>query len=340
MKLPLLRLAGDAGEVVDTVGEAVMDAASGAAAGAVDAAAEAVSDLAPPGLFDALHEFFQTQLGGFAWRCITVAVIVMFAMVAAHIIDRGFRRAVRKLRETKNPNAAVLAFLRYAALAGVYFLAFSGVVAAVPALNSILTTLLTAGGVLAIVLGVAAQDALGSIASGMMILVFKPFVIGDVINAVSIGVTGTVEDITLRHTVLKTIENKRVIVPNNTMNGAVVENFDYGETQVCLMLDLSITYESDLEKALAILAEEVGNHPAYLDPRTPAQKAGGEPAVTVRVQELAESAVVVRALLWGADNGTAFNMKCDLFRSIKNRFGQEGIQFAYPHVHVVSGGEM
>ncbi len=297
--------------------------------------ATAAEEIVPPSLAGTLRDFFGTQLGGFVWRALIVAAIVMIAVVAARVVNRALTRVVDQMREKKNPNASAVSFLRYASLAGVYFIAFSGVVAAIPALNTILTTLLTAGGVLAIVAGVAAQEALGSIASGMMILFFKPFIIGDVLNVVSIGVTGTVEDITLRHTVLKTTENKRVIVPNSTMNGAVVENFDYGEKQVCLMLDVSITYESDLEKALSILAEEVGAHPAYLDPRTAEQKAQDAPLVTVRVQELAESAVVLRALLWGADNGAAFGMKCDLLRSLKNRFDREGIAFAYPHIHIV-----
>lgn len=300
-----------------------------------EALTEAAEEIVPSSIWETLGTFFNTQLGGFVWRALTVAAIVMITMVLVRVVNRTFSRAVNRLRETKNPNAAIFAFLRYAALAGIYFIAFSGVVAAVPALNAILTTLLTAGGVLAIVAGVAAQEALGSIASGMMILVFKPFAIGDVLQVVSIGVTGTVEDITLRHTVLKTVENKRVIVPNSTMNGAVIENFDYGEKRVCLMLDIGITYESDLEKALSVLEQEVGAHPDYLDPRTPEQKAQNAPRVTVRVQELADSAVILRALLWGADNGTAFGMKCDLLRSLKAHFDQEGISFAYPHIHIV-----
>lgn len=300
-----------------------------------EALADAAEEIVPPGILDTLGAFFGTQLGGFVWRALTVAAIVMIAMVLVRVVNRTFSRAVDRLRESKNPNASVMAFLRYAALAGVYCIAFSGVVAAVPALSAILTTLLTAGGVLAIVAGVAAQEALGSIASGMMILVFKPFTIGDVLNVVSLGVTGTVEDITLRHTVLKTVENKRVIVPNSTMNSSVVENFDYGEKNVCLMLDVSVTYESDVEKALSLLAEEVAAHPGYLDPRTAEQKAAGEPLVTVRVQELADSAVVLRALLWGADNGAAFGMRCDLLRAVKARFDREGIEFAYPHLQIV-----
>lgn len=310
----------DAGENLAEVGEAVAGAAA---------------EVLPPSLLDKVRDFFGAQLGGLVWRMMIVAVIIMIAIVAARVVNRSFVRAVDRMREKKNPNASVMAFLRYAALAGVYFIAFSGVVAAVPALNTILTTLLTAGGVLAIVAGVAAQEAIGSIASGMMILTFKPFIIGDVLRVPELDITGTVEDITLRHTVLRTFENKRLIIPNNTMNDTIVENFDYGEKRVCLMLDVKITYESDVEKALAVLAEEAGAHPDYLDPRTPEEKAADVPRVKVRVQELSESAVVLRALLWGADNGTAFGMKCDLMRTLKARFDQEGIQFAYTRLQVV-----
>lgn len=310
------------------VGGAIADAAA-------DAATDVAAEVVPVSVLDTLKAFFSTWLGGVVSRAILIAAILLIAMFAVRAINRLFKETIDRLKAAKNPNVAVFSFLRYVALSVVYFIAFSSVVSAIPVLDTLMTKLLAAGGVLALVLGVAAQEALGSIASGVMILFFKPFIIGDVLNVVSIGVTGTVEDITLRHTVLKTAENKRVIIPNSTMNGAVVENFDYGEKRVCLMLDVGVTYESDMERALAILADEVGKHPRYLDVRTAEQKAAGQPLVTVRVQELADSAVVLRALLWGTDNGTAFGMKCDLLRSVKNRFDAEGVEFAYPHVQIV-----
>lgn len=298
--------------------------------------ADAAEEFVPPTVMKELKDFFATSLGHIIGRVIIIAVILLAAIIAAKIINYLFSRAVNQLKDAKNPNAAVVAFLRYAALLVVDIIAFFCIVATIPALNSILTSLLTAGGALAIVAGIAAQDALGSIASGIMILIFKPFIIGDILNISSMGVTGTVEDITLRHTVVKTFESKRVIIPNNTMNEAVVENFDYVEKMVCLMLDIRITYESDLEKAMALLSEEVGKHPSYQDVRTPAQKTAGDPQVVVRVQELAESGVILRVWLWGADNGTAYCMKCDLNRAIKRRFDEEGISFAYPHMEIVS----
>lgn len=298
--------------------------------------ADAAQEIVPPTILETLQAFFETPHGRVIGRIGVVLLIILAAFIATRIINRTFSSAVKRLKNAKNPNAAVVAFMRYAAVFVVDLVAFLSIIASIPALSTILSSLLTAGGALAIIAGIAAQDALGSVASGIMILMFKPFIIGDIINISSMGVTGTVEDITLRHTVVKTFESKRVIIPNNAMSAAIVENFDYVEKMVCLMMDVSITYESDLEKAMVLLAEEAGNHPSFQDVRTPAQKAAGEPRVVVRVQELGQSAVILRVWLWGADNGAAYCMKCDLNRSVKKRFDEEGIAFAYPHVEIVN----
>lgn len=298
---------------------------------------DAAEEIVPPTVMEKLNSFFATSYGHVIGRIIIIAVILLVALIVTKIINRTFSGAVKRLKDAKNPNAAVVAFMRYAALLMVDIITFVSVVASIPALRTVLGSLLTAGGALALIAGIAAQDALGSVASGIMILMFKPFIIGDIVNISAMGVTGTVEDITLRHTVVKTLESKRVIIPNHTMNGAVVENFDYAEKQVCLMMDVSITYESDLDKAMALLAEEAGKHPSYQDVRTPEQKAAGDPRVVVRVQELGDSAVILRVWLWGEDNGTAYRMKCDLNRSVKKRFDEEGVSFAYPHMEIVTG---
>lgn len=302
-----------------------------------DAITDVAGEIVPPGVLEKIEHFFATTEGRVALRIAIVAVILLSAFIITRLINRTFSSAVKRLKDAKNPNAAVVAFMRYAVILVVDIVAFVSVVASIPALNTILSSLLTAGGALAIIAGLAAQNALGSVASGIMILMFKPFIIGDIVSISSMGVTGTVEDITLRHTVIKTFESKRVIVPNNTMNEAVVENFDYAEKMVCLMVDYSITYESDLEKAMAVLAEEAGAHPSYQDVRTPEQKEAGEPRVVVRVQELGSSGVALRVWLWGADNGTAYRMKCDLNRTIKKRFDEEGIHFAHPRMEILSG---
>ena len=306
-----------------------------AAEGAVDAAAAAAETVLPRNVWRALEEFFETSLGSFVGKVILVAVTLLIMLAVCKWVNRMFDRLIARMKTYNTSGATLCAFVRYFALFGVYFAAFSIIVSNIPVLNAGMNKLLAAGGVIAVGLGVAGQEALGSIASGIIILISKPFVSGDVVNVVSSGVLGTVEDITLHHTVLRTIENKRVIVPNSTMNSAIVENYDYGERHVCLMLDIGITYESDVDRAMKLMADEVGRHPDYLDVRTPEQVKAGVPKVTVRVQELADSAVILRAWIWGADNGTTVALKADLMRLVKKRFDAEGIDLAYPHLVVV-----
>lgn len=313
----------------------------GDAAGAVtDAVGDAAAAILPDQIWDNIVDFFYgSVLGGFLGKVLLIALTILVMLVAVKITNRLFHRVTDHMKSVNKSGATLAAFLRYPILFLIYFAAFAIIVSSIPPINAAMNKLLAAGGVLAVVFGLAGQEALGSVAAGVMILAFRPFVIGDVVNVVSEGVTGTVEEITLRHTVLRTIENKRVIIPNSTMNTSVVENADYGDKKVCLTMDVGITYESDLDRALAILADEVARHPDYLDRRTEEDKEKGVPLVTVRVNELADSAVVLRALLWGKDNGTAFAMRAELLRRIKNRFDAEGIGLAYPHLVVeMTGG--
>lgn len=313
----------------------------GDAAGVVtDAVEDAAAALLPDQMWDKVVEFLNSTLGGFIGRVLLIALTIIVMLIAVKITNRLFHRVTDHMKSVNKSGATLAAFLRYPILFLIYFAAFAIIVSSIPPINAAMNKLLAAGGVLAVVFGLAGQEALGSVAAGVMILAFRPFVIGDVVNVVSEGVTGTVEEITLRHTVLRTIENKRVIIPNSTMNTSVVENADYGDKKVCLTMDVGITYESDLDRALAILADEVARHPDYLDRRTEEDKEKGVPLVTVRVNELADSAVVLRALLWGKDNGTAFAMRAELLRRIKNRFDAEGIGLAYPHLVVeMTGGK-
>ena len=312
------------------------------AAGALtDAAENAIAAALPDSWWSAIVKFFYyNTFGVILGKVLLIAVTILLMLIAVKITNRIFRKVTNHMKTVNKSGATLATFLRYPVLFLIYFAAFAIIVSSIPALNQAMNKLLAAGGVLAVVFGLAGQEALGSVAAGVMILAFRPFVIGDVVNVVSEGVTGTVEEITLRHTVLRTIENKRVIIPNSTMNTSVVENADYGDKKVCLTMDVGITYESDLDRALAILADEVARHPDYLDRRTEEDKEKGVPLVTVRVNELADSAVVLRALLWGKDNGTAFAMRAELLRRIKNRFDAEGIGLAYPHLVVeMTGGK-
>ena len=87
---------------------------------------------------------------------------------------------------------------------------------------------------------------------------------------------------------------------------------------------------------MQLMQDEIINHPQYFDNRTEEERANGAPPVTIRVQELGDSAVVLRAQLWAKDMTTSFSLRSDLLKSIKERYERENIDIAYPHLVVVN----
>ncbi|MFR3787890.1 MAG: mechanosensitive ion channel family protein [Agathobaculum desmolans] len=282
-----------------------------------------------------MENFVQNRLPELALGALFVAASVAVTLIASRLVNRLMCRLIERQKKVNSGSATILAFFRYVAVAAVYFAGFAVIVSNIPALSAGVNKVLAAGGILAVIGGLAAQEALGSVVSGLMILAFKPFVIGDVVRCVDTNISGVIEEITLRHTAIRTYENKRVIVPNSVMNSAIVENADYADSRVCVFLEVGVTYESNVQLAKQLLAETVAAQPDYLDVRTPDQKAEGVPEVQVVVLALADSAVTLRASLWARDNATAFSLKCAVQEEILQVYERAGVEIAYPHVTVL-----
>ncbi len=282
-----------------------------------------------------MENLVQNRLPELALGALFVAASVAVTLIASRLVNRLMCRLIERQKKVNSGSATILAFFRYVAVAAVYFAGFAVIVSNIPALSAGVNKVLAAGGILAVIGGLAAQEALGSVVSGLMILAFKPFVIGDVVRCVDTNISGVIEEITLRHTAIRTYENKRVIVPNSVMNSAIVENADYADSRVCVFLEVGVTYESNVQLAKQLLAETVAAQPDYLDVRTPDQKAEGVPEVQVVVLALADSAVTLRASLWARDNATAFSLKCAVQEEILQVYERAGVEIAYPHVTVL-----
>ena len=141
-----------------------------------------------------------------------------------------------------------------------------------------LNALLVSSTVLSAVLGFALQGTLSNFASGVMILLYRPFDVGDVVTAG--GTTGKVEAMTLVSTTILTPDNQRIIVPNNSIWGDVITNVTGNDTRRVDMV-FGIGYEDDIAKAQSILERVVAEHPLTLD----------DPAPKICVHELADSSV-------------------------------------------------
>lgn len=276
---------------------------------------------------DLLNEIFKSTWLQFAINLgITCIVVIVVKMILTRLIA-GLER--------RNPKQRGQILLGQKILNGVlYTMAVYSLVQEVPVLSKMANSLLAGTSVAALVIGFASQEALTNLVGGAFIIFFKPFTIGDRILLPEKNLTGFVEDISLRHTVIRTVQNTRVIVPNATVNKAILENYDYKESKRLNFFKIGISYEADLDKALAIIEEEIVKHPNFLDNRSEADKAANTKPCVARVAELTNSSVTLSAGAWSRDYGQGFAMLADLNRIIKGRFQEEGIEISYPYQKV------
>lgn len=275
-----------------------------------------------------------SELGLNALLLLKVALIVAGAFVAERIIRKLLRKAYLR-SEQGYEDRTRYRFFRNATRFIVGILAFSAIVYSIPSFKHLAVTLFAGAGILVAILGLATQRAFSNIISGIFIVSFKPFRVGDLIKVGSVD-AGTVEDITLRHTVIVTFENRRIIIPNAVISDEVIVNSSINDEATCEFVEVGISYESDLDRAMAAMQAECEAHPDALDKRSTEDAKRGAPKVLVRLVRIADSALLLRAYVWAKDPVTSRQMHYDLNRSIKLRFDREGIVIPYPQrtVHI------
>lgn len=258
-----------------------------------------------------------------------IAIRITIAIGSGLILLRLNRFIFKKI--TKN-NEIHLKFLKsiVSGVICVYTVYQTGV--QIPALQEFMKALLTSSSLLVAVAGFAAQESLSNVINGLFISIFKPFNIGDRIKMVSNNISGYVEDITLRHTVVRTFNNSRILVPNSLMNSELIENTEYKEATASMWIDIGISYDSDIEKAKSLMADVISSHPLVIDRRSDEDIANNKPKVTVLVRELAASSIQLRASVWTADIDSNFTACSDIRQKIKEVFDENGIVIPYNHM--------
>ncbi|MCB0567976.1 MAG: mechanosensitive ion channel family protein [Phaeodactylibacter sp.] len=260
--------------------------------------------------------------------------IVAGTILVAFIVNRLFRRFIRRNSLLIRNDPTNYVFLRHALTGIIYVVGFSWAVYSLPSLRAVANSLLAGAGILAVAVGFASQHALSNIISGIFIVIFKPFGVNDRLRFQN-GLQGVVEDITLRHVVIRDFENRRILIPNSVISEEVIINADFGDDTICKFLEIDISYDSDIDRARAIMQEEALRHPLKIDGRTPEQIEAGRPEIPVRVIALGEYYVRLRAYIWARNNAEAFELGCDLMESIKKRFDREGIEIPFPYRTIV-----
>lgn len=262
-----------------------------------------------------------------------LGLVGVFTIVAASTVNIWFKRSIqRKMDEDQDFTS--FKFLRYVAVFCVYVIGVLMGLLAFPSLKGIAQTALGGAGVLALIAGVASQEALANLVGGVFIISFKPFKIGDVIS-LSENMIGKVVDITLRHTVIRNAQNRRLVIPNAIINKEKLINYDLQESKLCEYIEVGISYDSNIDKAKEIMRAVCQSHPLILDNRTAVDKLNGKPMIRVSVIKLDSSSVNIRAWAWAKNYGDAFDLKCDVLEHIKKRFDEEDIEIPFPYRTVV-----
>lgn len=256
----------------------------------------------------------------------TTIITALVLLISARIINHILSRIIQKHYHRDN-----LRFILRLKTIIVYIIAVYAVLDLFQPFQTVLKTLLASGGVIAVVFGLAAQEAAGNFINGLMIVMFKPFKIGDLIKINNGELVGTVVDISMRHTVIKTFENTKIVVPNSVIDKAVLENVTAVNDRKGNFLELEISYESDLELAMQIIREEVKKHPDYMDGRTADEKKQKLPEVVIRLVDFGESGMKLKATVYSKNNAQGYAMLSDIRIAIKKRFDEAGIEIPYPH---------
>jgi len=236
-------------------------------------------------------------------------IILVVGWMAAGWISAGVRRWLERL----NVETTLRLFFANA----VRYLILGFVVIAVLGQFGVQTaSLIAVFGAIGLAIGLALQGTLGNIASGVMILLFRPFKVGDFVDIA--GTSGTVKAVGLFSTELATPDNVQIIVPNGAVWGAVVRNFSYHPTRRVDFV-FGIAYEDNIGQAMQVIHEEI-----KADSRSLA-----DPEPLVVVSNLGDSSVDLTVRVW-CNAGDYWGLKFDLTRAVKERFDRDGISIPYP----------
>jgi small conductance mechanosensitive channel len=265
---------------------------------------------------DSIVAFFETY---HPLRHLAVAILILvvgmrLARLVSHWVERAMTRAHVEPTATR-----FITNISHIALVAVV------VIMALSRLGIPTTSLLAVLSASALAIGLALQGSLSNLSAGLLLIIFRPFKAGDFIGAA--GVQGTVQEVHILTTILHTIDNLRLIVPNSEITNSIITNFVATDTRR-VDFTVGVSYEDDLQKVRQLLETLIAEHPLVLK----------DPAPFIGVSDLAESSVNIVIRVW-VQRRDFQKVRFGLLEQIKLVFDQHGITIPYPQrtVHVQNG---
>lgn len=268
---------------------------------------------------------------------IQIGLILIGSYLCVQIGKAVIRRSIRKTYNAPNEDESRVTGLKflYNTLSFlIYSVGIIAIIYSIPPFKNIGKTLFAGAGIFAAILGFASQQAFSNIIGGIFLVMFKPFRVGDLIKVGSLN-EGYVEDITLRHTVIKDFENKRIVIPNSLISTETIHNAHIKDERIMNRIPFGISYDSDVDIAIGIIQEEAKKHPLFRDFRTTEEIENNVASPDVRVIEWADSGIILRVYIWTDSQEEGFLLKTQLYYSVKKAFEANGIEIPYPHRTII-----
>jgi len=248
-----------------------------------------------------------------------ILITILITFLIGSIVNRILRTTFRNISKRIKVDETRYTLLRRLIIVLIYFIGCVVIINMIPQLDTAAKSMLAAGGVAGIIIGLAAQTTLSNVISGISIAISRPFRVGDIVEIDDIY--GTIEDITLRHTIIKNWQNKRVVIPNSIIGDKTINNWSLKELPVYWYVDFGISYDSDIDLARSIILDEASkNENIVFNEET-----------SVKLIDFKDFAVVLRVYFWVPDRYHAFGTSAELREAVKKRFDKEGIEIPFPY---------
>lgn len=284
-------------------------------------ATEIVTNVAQGNGADQLSELVQEGIkwGVGASKSILLALAIFF--VGRYVI-KGINRVVARMMERRNIDQGIKSFLQSFVNIVLTVMLVITVVSALGVDTTSFAALIASAGV---AVGMALSGNLQNLAGGLLLLLFKPFKVGDYIEAQ--GMAGSVKEIQIFHTVITTVDNKDVFIPNGALSSGNVVNYSHNETRR-VDITVGVEYGEDIDKVRRVLADLVAQDARILK----------EPAHAILLSSLSASSVDVQLRVW-TSSADYWNVYFELTERIYNEFNRQGIGFPFPQLTVHTAKE-
>ncbi|MBE7692612.1 mechanosensitive ion channel family protein [Tenacibaculum finnmarkense] len=263
-----------------------------------------------------------------------VLLVIFISWIASRMIRYVIVQIIKRRKIGRYGGTSIL-FFRNSVKFFIGIFSIIYIISTVPAFRSKATLIFSGAGILAAIIGFAAQAALSNLIAGIFIVLFRPFRVGDYIKLDQERV-GIVEDITLRHTVINNFENKRLIIPNSVISTDSVLNHTIEDSHILSFNNFKVGIKANIDLARKIIQEEAVKLPTVIDFRTAEQVMSDAPQIDVRVIDIHTDHIHLRAYVWLNEPFKEFKNKCALKEAVHKRFLSEGVALPIPIYKIVN----